>query len=504
MRTLLTILRLVIAIALVSIGQSTNVGITDNGSVISVAVNPSIALAFRCSSSPANTAVPCGDGASYEDLLMIATAAEAFIQNSQLVQLGLEFDTGDSIIEENEYYFEGVDISATTLPPNSDNNMGRLRGRNIQDDDDAILLSGMFHFRVPFKLSPLDQSIPSESYISQLLLAAFVREEDAFLVKLREVTDNVRAEKWLNSVVGYNAQIGGSEFVMTAYGRQLQEANPDDVVSDSGNSSSFNNIWLIVGAAGAAVSLLLLCGGLCYARKSFKVEDGGGGKKKSPTTKGDDVIFQPGKNNPISSSKLFKKKSSLGKSTDAPASLPPPPPPRTPIDDDDESNADFMLARAALNHSMESNPFGGLSVAGDSQGHTNGDDMSYAFTVDGESLAPMGGTGGNSISPGNFNDDAAIGAGGLESFANEKGIFRWNEEGTKMVYTPTVGKSESNEMNGFVFDKRKKKWVVKDQVIGEKSVSFQPNTNAAGSGGLAHPISRIRSVDSAGTGIGLG
>jgi hypothetical protein len=308
MRTLLTILRLVIAIAHVSIGQSSNVGITDNGIVISVAVNPSIALAFRCSSSPANTAVPCGDGASYEDLLMIATAAEAFIHNSKLVQLGLEFDTGDSIIEENEYYFEGVDISASTLPPNSsDDNMGRLRGRNIQDDDDAILLSGMFHFRVPLKLSPLDQSIPSESFISQILLAAFVREEDAFLVKLREVTDNVSAEKWLNTVVGYNAQIGGSEFVMTAYGRQLQEANPDDVVSDSGNSSSFNNIWLIVGAAGAAVSLLLLCGGLCYARKSFKVEDGGGGKKKSPTTKGDDVIFQPGKNNPKSSSKLFKK-----------------------------------------------------------------------------------------------------------------------------------------------------------------------------------------------------
>jgi len=506
---LLTILRLVITIAHVSIGQSSNagIGITDDGSVISVAVNPSIALFFRCSSSPVNTAIPCGDGATYEDLRLVARAAEAFIHNSQPVQLGLEFDTGDRIIGEDEYHFEGADISATTLtlPPNSDNYLGSLRGSNVQVDNDSIILSGMLHFRLPFKLSPSDKSIPSESYISQLLLAAIVREEDAFLVKLREVTDNVSGEDWLNTVVGYNAQVGGSEFVIPAYRRQLQETIPDDVVSDSGNSTSgINNVWLIVGAAGAAVSLLTLCGGLCYARKSFKVDDGGGGKKKSPTTKGDDVSFQPGKNNPKSSSKLFKKKSSVGKSTEAPVSLPaspPPPPPRTLIDDDDESNADFLLARTALNHSMESNPFGGLSVAGDSQVHTNGDDMSYAFTVDGESLAPMGGTGGNSISPGNINEDAAIGAGGLESFANEKGIFRWNEEGTKMVYTPTVGKSESNEMNGFVFDKRKKKWVVKDQVIGEKSVSFQPNTNAAGSGGLAHPISRIRSVDSAGTGM---
>ena len=339
-----------------------------------------------------------------------------------------------------------------------------------------------------------------------------MEEGASFIVKLRETTDKWSAENWLSRIVGCKTQIVESGLHVTAHGRNLQDANPASVSNDSESSSSVNNVLLLVGAAGAAISLILLCGGLCYAKKSFKIDDGSGGKKKSSSPDGaDDVMFQPGKNNPRTSGRLFKKKSSLGKNfsrdgSDTPSSPPPPPPPphRTILDDDEDSNADFLLARAALNHSVDEKPLEGMSVAGDSQALTYGDDMSYAFTVDGESLAPMGGN--NHLSPGsNIDEDAAIGAGGLESFANDKGIFRWNEEGTKMVYTPTLGKSENNEMNGFVFDKRKKKWVVKEQVIGEKSVSFQPNTNAARSsgGGLSQPISasRIRSGDSAGTGM---
>lgn len=539
------ILRFLVVIAIANIrtiasSSSSDVVNADDGTVllsIGTMHHPAvIAISFQCSSAFVNSEeneviVPCGvgDGASKDELLLVASAAEAFLHNSQLMQLGLEHNINDGI----EVY-EGMDVSATTLTSSV---VGNLRGMNTvpaDDDDDshnAILLSTMFHFRMSSNnFSPSDPSSrPTESYISQLLHAAFVGEEAAFLVKLRETTNKVSAESWLKRVMGYKTQLVGSDMEVTAYGRHLQNANTDSGNSSSSNSnSSINNILLIVGAAGAAISLVLLCGGLCYAKRSFKVDDGGvgGNKKKSPAHASNgnvDVMFQPGKNNPRSSgsSRLFKKKSSSGKNSyqdganaDAPSSPPPPPPPPratlNDYDDDDESNADFMLARAALNHSMESKSMmggGGVSsIAGDeSHAQTYGDDMSYAFTVDGESLAPMGGGHTNGISPGNTNidGDAAIGAGGLESFANDKGIFRWNEEGTKMVYTPTLGKSESNEMNGFVFDKRKKKWVVKEQVIGEKSVSFQPNTNAARSGGLAQPISasRIRSGDSAGTGM---
>ncbi len=511
--------RLVITIAHnMLIGQSSHVvvvGGSGSGSVISVEVNPAVVLAFHCSpSSSVNVAVdnmspekevPCGgDRASHADLELVASAAEAFIHNSQIFKLGV----GDSMID-------GIlDVSATALTPNSDHDLGNLRRSNdAQDDNNAILLSGLFHFRVPCNLPPSNLSIPSEYLISQLLHVAFVEEEASFIVSLRETTVNLSAENWLSRIAGCKTQIVGSGLQVNAHGRNLQNTNPGGVGNDSESSSSVNNVLLLVGAAGAAISLLLLCGGLCYAKKSFKIDDGSGGKKKSPSANGDvDATFQPGKNNPRTSGRLFKKKSSLGKSisqdgSDSPLSppAPPPPPPRTIIGDDEESNADFLLARAALNHSVDEKPLEGMSVAGDSHALTYGDDMSYAFTVDGESLAPMGGN--NHLSPGNnIDEDAAIGAGGLESFANDKGIFRWNEEGTKMVYTPTLlGKSENNEMNGFVFDKRKKKWVVKEQVIGEKSVSFQPNTNAARSsgGGLSQPISssRIRSGDSAGTGM---
>mmetsp|Transcript_30427 Transcript_30427/g.64419 ORF Transcript_30427/g.64419 Transcript_30427/m.64419 type:complete len:477 (+) Transcript_30427:261-1691(+) len=108
-----------------------------------------------------------------------------------------------------------------------------------------------------------------------------------------------------------------------------------------------------------------------------------------------------------------------------------------------------------------------------------------------------------------------IGAGGLASFANDKGVFRWNDEGTKMVYTPNLQTSTDDnndtnannnddveeENNGFVFNERKKKWVVKDQVVGEKNVSFQQTSiNRIG---ISQPVAflRTQSNDSMGTGM---
>ena len=50
-----------------------------------------------------------------------------------------------------------------------------------------------------------------------------------------------------------------------------------------------------------------------------------------------------------------------------------------------------------------------------------------------------------------------IGAGGLAAFANDKSFFSWNDDGTKMVYTPKlIEMTGSGEHNGFVFDKHKR------------------------------------------------
>ena len=99
---------------------------------------------------------------------------------------------------------------------------------------------------------------------------------------------------------------------------------------------------------------------------------------------------------------------------------------------------------------------------------------------------------------------------GLSSFANDKGVFRWNADGTRMVYTPAASEEELNneEQNGFVFDERKKKWVVKEHVVGTKGVRF-PSAAATttssgradgGGGGGGGWAFRTRSTDSAGTG----
>jgi hypothetical protein len=95
---------------------------------------------------------------------------------------------------------------------------------------------------------------------------------------------------------------------------------------------------------------------------------------------------------------------------------------------DDESNADFMMARAALNNTHSSiQPrrvaSGGFSVVSGANSSYADDNMSYAFSVDGQSIV------GSKVSMG----DVAIGAGGISAFQNENGgVFKWNEDGTKV------------------------------------------------------------------------
>ena len=470
---------------------------------------------------------------------------------SQAVQ---EFVTHE-IIDMDDDSIVATDFTALPSPTNNiseERGIGNVRKRRrYQGDNDVVLqLSGNVDFDTTHQA--YDDLLVQTGYLSHVILLAFTKNESALIAKIHnkaaaggDVSLSNDENGWLNRVVGYETRVvdGSQERITSAsivQRRSLQEnenKSRQETTTPTMNAltigiqgkrdltdSSNSTTLLIVGASGAAVSVLLLIGGLCYAKKSYTESE----NKKKNASESSEVVFQPGKNNPRSPSgsgtnrsSFFKRKGDSALEEKPPTSLPLNEDPSNvnddddDDDDDDESNADFLLARAALNHSIDKdnerkhNNEDGMSTTGDSQAdtHTYGDDMSYAFTVDGESLAPMKRSHSNASSGGN-NEDAMIGAGGMSSFANDKGVFRWNEEGTKMVYTPNLQTSEQNEQNGFVFDESKKKWVVKEQTIGEKNVSFKPSTNAeAKTGGDEVGVSsmmsilRTRSADSAGTGM---
>lgn len=323
------------------------------------------------------------------------------------------------------------------------------------------------------------------------------------------------------------------------------------------------NILLLVGAVGAGVSLLLLVIGLCRARRVHHATTGNVGgeveerrrRKTTTTTKkctskkmsrtannSDDVVtFEPGKNNPGRRHGWFRRPSGIdGNNTTSLSGSPlrPPPPPaffpptnnnsrpNTPnqyhhTDDDDESNADFVLARAALGNNNDG--YDNANKYGGGESLEDGDDVeslggeSFGYTVDGESSLAASRNATKYINgvaaaaaaiPGTTNEDSAIGAGGISSFTNDRGIFRWNENGTKMVYTPTNTATlrktgggvavavVGEEQNGFIFDERKKKWVVKEKIVGgktSKNVSFPSSTAALIT---STNIKRVRSNES--------
>ena len=360
----------------------------------------------------------------------------------------------------------------------------------------------------------------------------FAENNEAVVDKLRakgEVGVAASMEKdWPRRVVGYRTLLlqssdlqarnnasparngvgtaGGDTTEEDRRGSGIVMATASTSLGNDASNKGNDNILLIIGAAGAALSLVTLIAILCYAKKAYDENDSNDSKKKSSGDASSVVEFQPGKNNPRSpnATSFLKRKLGTGSAdtSQRPSSQasvfsgPPPPPPTASKDDcrnhsdDDASRDDFLLACAALGH-----PAGDECSAAN---RTYGDDQSYAFTADGESLAPVEKRGSGS-SPA---EDAMIGAGGLSSFTNEKGVFRWNSDGTKMVYTPNlIEGANSGDHNGFVFDELSKKWVVKDQVIGEKNVSFMHSPTKVAGGGWPPSIPRSRSNESAGTGI---
>ena len=524
--------------------------------------------------------VPCDIANNPKEMKLLLTTIieELFImmndKNNDLVDvITYEFTKDGRGIESVGIDFKSSLLTIpTTIPAtittNNDNNVVastnnsvRRRRPSLSSSDDVFAISGNIHIRD-------DQSSwlsNNNNIISSKLFVVTLNEEEALIDKIYEriTTIFTKDGNWAHRVVGLSTvalQLSGgidhtlkSSTTTTAQGYRFSsrralrgeyDENTDTYKQDNKQekrqdankittnaltigiqqteqqrdlaSSGNNNTLLIVGAVGATISILLLIGGLWYAKSSYDTSEA---LQHSQSNN----VFEPGKNNPrspttessptkSSSSSFFNKKKSI--SSDAIQDIiPGPPPPQSNHvdDDDDESNADFMLAQAALNHSYnkDNHDEDGMSAAGDASHadtRTFGDDMSYAFTVEGESLAPL--SRGRSGASTGTNEDAMIGAGGMSSFANEKGTFRWNEDGTKMLYTPNQTTSETNEQHGFVFDENKKKWVVKDQVIGGKGVSFKQHTTmdksdgpVVGAAPFMTSILRSRSADSGTSGV---
>ncbi len=269
--------------------------------------------------------------------------------------------------------------------------------------------------------------------------------------------------------------------------------SPRHLQSDANSSDNSGSTLVIVGAVGAVLSILILIGGVCYAKRQYnyenngtrqylndtleekemntiisgmeknaaKKEKGGGGgyfkRSGSDSNGASGTVAATTKNGGRAPSPVNQ---SLGYDSD----VPPPPPPDNNEEEtsDDESDMHYNGIGA-----------GNKSVSD----HTTGDDdMSFAYSVAQSSIAPYN----NMQQQNNTNAiDPYIGGAAMKSFQNEKGgVFEWNEDGTKMVYTPAMGDEEKKAQNGFVYDEQKKKWVVSKQVVGAKGVSFKPTTSA--------------------------
>ena len=487
--------------------------------VISVSIAPPIALSFHCQLPDGSdgSAVPCdAASASDDELQLIASVVEGCISKNQfqLFDILAATEIFNAQNEEGVEY-EGVELAASLSTSREVNGRdAHVRTRVFSEvKSNVILLSGAVYFTAP---SDPSITLPSEEKLSHLLQTALIVRsvdgETGLVHRIRSLANDGKGGGggWLERVIGYDVSIDAD--LMTS-SRRAQETTTDsqqDTSENDGESSS-SNILLIVGAAGATCSLLLVGAVLCYAKKSY--DDNGGDKSKKAN---EDVKFQPGMNNPrspsntsgkSSSSKLFKKKSSRSVAESSASNGPPAmsftnEETRNNSDDDDEDDEEFRLAREALNTSAENE-----SVGDSLANNTYGEDMSFAFTVDEVSLNQGGKNNIKSDDSIATEDagDAMIGAGGVTSIVNDKGVFRWNADGTKMVYTPALEKSRSGEQNGFVFDEHKKKWVVKNMVVGEKNVSFNPSANVEKKGGSTpgrpSSVAHTRSYDSENTGV---
>jgi hypothetical protein len=313
-----------------------------------------------------------------DDLSIFATAAQNYIDDHNLLSSALGLSSNS---------YEGINFFVSSYTD------GRLRRLS---DGIEVTLEGSVDID--------STALPTEEGLSEIVATLFQNGEALFVKQLIEEAENGGSD-WLTKVTGYTVRVLDDDSSMQI----AQAASSDDAQSQTSDNGI--NLYILIGAAGAFLSLLLLITGLCYAKRSHNSKDimTSPPSKPTPTTNTSSILKNHSKSN-----------------TTSPSSLP-----QDPMEDsdDDESNADFLLARAQLNTPHP--PIQPQRVSSTTSIISAGtsfidDNMSYAFSVDGQSLV-------GSRMGSNNNGDVAIGAGGIMAFQNESGgVFRWNEDGTKV------------------------------------------------------------------------
>ncbi|KAL3779780.1 hypothetical protein HJC23_005997 [Cyclotella cryptica] len=429
------------------------------------------------------------------DYTTMATAAKRYIDDHRLLESALGLNDNGSL------HYDGIRFVATAAAVEG----GRFL-RGMAAFDDHVLLRGTVRFTTTAAdvSSGMDGVVlPSTEELTDIVTTLFQNGETLFvktLVSQANADDgDGGGSEWMTQVTGCHVVRGSTTTTSSNHNEnvvsQAQSSNTIQTQSTSIPQIYGINLFLLIGAAGAVVSFLLLLGGLCYAKRIHGHGDNEKSTNHSQTT-------TTAANSP-SSLHLYDDDDDIDADND----------------DDDESNADFLMARAALNNShsaiqiSRTRSGGNASVVSGAHSSSYGDDnLSYAFSVEGESVL-----GGGTVSSkataammmgGGGGGDVAIGAGGISAFRGENGgVFRWNEDGTKMVYIPAPSNDDNNNdnhnvktQNGFIYDEEKKKWV-----LAQKNVSFQSNKFDDGdtSSFLTPPrrMQRVRTDDSAVTGF---
>ena len=353
-----------------------------------------------------------GGSLSTSDLNAFSSAAEEYIDGHNLLSSALGLEDGQ---------YGGIEFTASS---STTTKQRRRRLRQLQTTVD-IVLRGQVTFA--FGEFPL----PTDESLSEIVATLFRNGEQLFV---RQIVSTAEEEQdgdldWMEGVMGYDVSIdleNGQSSLSDGDTTKSQIAQAPTASTDSSSGNDHNmNLFIIIGIVGASISLIILLAGLCYAKRthtnvkpiqspaSTTITSSTPKKKKSILKNNSQTILKNNTNTTVLS----------------PASMPSTQP-QDELSDDDESNADFLMARAALNNTHSSiNPRrvssnlsgGGGSVVSGGTSYVD-DNMSYAFSVDGQStvVSRLGG-------------DVAIGAGGIEAFQNENGgVFRWNEDGTKV------------------------------------------------------------------------
>lgn len=398
---------------------------------VSITLSP-LVFSLRLSSSTTPTSW------SSADLTVLSTAAKKYIDGHGLLESALGLSSDDGL------QYDGTHFTATQENPRR----RFLRATSPQNETDVIL-SGTVDFTTTSSRSTV---LPTAEGLTDVVLALFQNGEALFVRTILSAADgNDGSSEWMTHATGYDVlrSSGSAEVQNIAASRAPSVEEPSYAERGSAIEIYGINLFIFVGAAGAAVSFVLLMAGLCYAKRIHGAAD-----DKNPKNRTRFSTTQKGEQHKTSS--ILKNHSQTAASS--PSSLPSREP-RYPDDDDrdeypgdvdddddDESHADFLMARAALNNSHSAiRPHrasgGNASVVSSSCAD---DSMSYAFSVEGDSV--FGGAGAasmamNATAAGSRAvGDAAIGAGGVSAFRSENGgVFRWNEDKTKVRVGIIVG-----------------------------------------------------------------